>query len=246
MIRPAFLFPQLPLLDTVQNVAMAEANRAGTQSHGFTLEYRCPLLRIAQQINNGQLVAYVPDADGEFAKLKGDDALVFQMRSFLAVGVKSDERLPDGSESCLSGERTAANLVSTNMDWTERVHIPSEVALTAKSPTEPENARHVRSISGDAKQDDNTGRDILAPVIDKAIRDAGSKDFQVVFLKLRELALNGEPPFNGEIDGSALCYTNSQNKLLTRHANNMNFCDEFMSALYGQTRRKETGSCSAV
>ncbi|MEO6823246.1 MAG: hypothetical protein ABI167_00675 [Nitrosospira sp.] len=213
MIRPAFLFPQPPLLDTVRNVATAEAYRVGTQSHVFALEYRRALLRIAQQINNRQLVAYVPDADGEFAKLKGDDALVLQMRSFLTVGVKSDERLQHGSENWLSGERTADNLVSTNMDWTERVHIPTEFVPAAKSPTEPENARHVKSISGEAKQDGNTGRNILAPVIDTAIRDAGSNDLQAVFLKLRELALQNEPPFNGEIDGDALCYTNSENRL---------------------------------
>lgn len=35
-------------------------------------------------------------------------------------------------------------------------------------------------------------------------------------------------------------------QLLTRHANNMNFCGWFVSDLDGQTRRKETGTGGAV
>jgi hypothetical protein len=52
----------------------------------------------------------------------------------------------------------------------------------------------------------------LDAAIDKATVDAGSDDTAAVFLALRELALNGEVPFSGEVDGDALCYTNDKNQ----------------------------------
>ena len=51
-------------------------------------------------------------------------------------------------------------------------------------------------------------RNNLDPAIDKAIKLAGSLECADVYLKLKELALNGESPFTGLIDGDALCYTN--------------------------------------
>ncbi len=52
-------------------------------------------------------------------------------------------------------------------------------------------------------------RDILDPVIDKAIKQAGNMEPADVYLKLKELALANEPPFSGAIDGNALCYTDT-------------------------------------
>lgn len=213
MIRPAFLFPQLPHHDSVRNVATAEANRFGTQHQVSTLEHWSALLRIAQQINNGQLLAYVRDSDGAFARLRGDDALVFQMRDFLSKGAKSEPRLPVAPVNQAVAESTIAeDQVAKNMDWAEQIYIPTEVVQVVEASSKAKNVHLVQSIAGQAKQDGCTRRDILDPVIDKAIRDAGRKDLQQVFLKLRELALQSELPFTGEIDGDALCYTNSENK----------------------------------
>ena len=54
-------------------------------------------------------------------------------------------------------------------------------------------------------------RNNLDPAIDKAIEQAGNKELADVYLKLKELALAGEKPFTGEIDGDALRYTNDNN-----------------------------------
>lgn len=49
--------------------------------------------------------------------------------------------------------------------------------------------------------------------IEKAIELAGNQDTAAVYVQLRELALNCEPPFTGALDGDQLCYTNDNNKL---------------------------------
>ncbi|NMM27213.1 MAG: hypothetical protein HHJ12_07960 [Glaciimonas sp.] len=48
--------------------------------------------------------------------------------------------------------------------------------------------------------------------IDKAIGQANSLKTAAVFLKLKELAISGELPFTGLVDGDALCYTNKHDK----------------------------------
>jgi hypothetical protein len=69
---------------------------------------------------------------------------------------------------------------------------------------------------------ENSRRDALDPVIDKAIALAGgSYDAAAVWLQLKNLALDGDaPPFTGGVDGSALVYTNANNQIarLTRDA----------------------------
>jgi hypothetical protein len=213
MIRPAFLFPQLPDLNSIRNVATAEAYRFGTQGKVFELEYQRALLRIAKQINKGQVVAYVRDSDGEFAKLQGDDSLIFQMRGFLAKGAKSEHCLTIVREAQPMAESTAAeSLISTSMDWADRIHIPTEVAH-AKPATEPQKISPMKSRPREAKQ--GMGGDILTPLIEKVIRDVGSEEFSAVFPRLRELALNGESPFTGFLgdEDGALCYRNPENKL---------------------------------
>lgn len=211
MIRPPFLFPQLPLLDTVRNLATAEAYKLGTESHVVKLAYSRALLRIAQQINNAQLTAYLPDANGEFAKLSGDHGLVLQMRNFLAEGIKSEERHQYGRRNLVTGDRNSTKVrVPINMEWTERIYIPTEVVPTAKQPAEPE-----KLSSRVAKQEGRLRRDILDSAIDKAIKNAGNEEPAAVFVALRELALKGEAlPFNGLAEGPALLYTDAANKVV--------------------------------
>ena len=55
-------------------------------------------------------------------------------------------------------------------------------------------------------------RNILSPVIDRAVESVGSRDVQAVFPELREMALRQEKPFTGEIVGDALSYTDSKNR----------------------------------
>lgn len=54
-------------------------------------------------------------------------------------------------------------------------------------------------------------RNNLDPAIDKAIKQAKSLNLADVYLELKELALAGEKPFTGALDGDALCYTDDNN-----------------------------------
>lgn len=54
-------------------------------------------------------------------------------------------------------------------------------------------------------------RNNLDPAIDKAIKLAGNMKLADVYLQLKELALAGEKPFTGALEGDALCYTNDNN-----------------------------------
>ena len=55
-------------------------------------------------------------------------------------------------------------------------------------------------------------RNELDPAIDEAIKQAGNMELADVFLKLKELAINGTLPFTGLIERDALCYTNSDDE----------------------------------
>lgn len=55
-------------------------------------------------------------------------------------------------------------------------------------------------------------RNNLDPAIDKAIKQAGNVELADVYLELKELALSGEKPFTGALDGDALCYTDDNNQ----------------------------------
>ena len=64
-------------------------------------------------------------------------------------------------------------------------------------------------------------RHVLDRAIDKAVALAGGEDDSAaVWLQLKELALAGERPFTGGLDGGALVYTDGNNKIkrLTRDA----------------------------
>jgi hypothetical protein len=72
--------------------------------------------------------------------------------------------------------------------------------LPAAAPTEAKTKKHkLRTNSLDAP-------------IEKAIEQAGNLATATVFLKLKELAINGELPFTGQVEGDALCYTNDNDE----------------------------------
>jgi len=57
-----------------------------------------------------------------------------------------------------------------------------------------------------------TKRDLVWPVIDTAILNAGSEDTAAVWLELKELALKEEPPFDGDVVNDVLKYTEGEKK----------------------------------
>ena len=56
-------------------------------------------------------------------------------------------------------------------------------------------------------------RNILDPAIDEAINKAGNTMLPDVYLQLKEMALNGKPPFTGVFNNDAIYYTNDNNEL---------------------------------
>jgi hypothetical protein len=70
------------------------------------------------------------------------------------------------------------------------------------------------------KRKAQTRQNVLDPAINKAIDIAGSHDSAAVYLALRELALEEEPPFTGHFNGDALCYTSAEGQAaeLTKNA----------------------------
>lgn len=76
------------------------------------------------------------------------------------------------------------------------------------------------AVETTSRQANKLNRNSLDIPIDKAISQAGNMELADVYLQLKELALNGEKPFTGAVDGSSLCYTNDVNKpdTFTRNA----------------------------
>jgi hypothetical protein len=58
-------------------------------------------------------------------------------------------------------------------------------------------------------------KNLLDVPIEKAVKEAGTLDTAAVYIKLKELALNGEQPFTGVIEKKGLCYTDDDNKPAT-------------------------------
>lgn len=58
-------------------------------------------------------------------------------------------------------------------------------------------------------------RNILDPIIERAITQAGTAEFAEVFLALKDFALAGERPFTGEVNGSSLFYTNASDEIVS-------------------------------
>lgn len=103
------------------------------------------------------------------------------------------------------------------------------LAVTNAAPTRcatsgtPEKAAPTVSVVTDAPATITINKlrtNSLDVPIEKAINQAGRLNTAAVWLKLKELALDGEPPFSGLLEGKALCYTNDDDKPdeLTRNA----------------------------
>lgn len=58
-----------------------------------------------------------------------------------------------------------------------------------------------------------TRRNSLDAPIEKALKAAGSMSSSDVWVHLREHALQGEPPFTGQVEGNKLYYTNDHNEV---------------------------------
>ena len=77
---------------------------------------------------------------------------------------------------------------------------PTYTPAGLQSPTDAKPMRHkLRTNSLDGP-------------IRKAIGQANNLETGSVWLQLKELALQCEPPFTGQVEGSVLCYTNDDNK----------------------------------
>lgn len=97
--------------------------------------------------------------------------------------------------------------------------IPSELTALAKAAPQAaplEEAAPAVKVKGTkpapVTQVNKLRRDILDPAIDKAIKNAGNMEPADVYLKLKELAKDEEPPFSGLFEGDALCYTNTNDE----------------------------------
>lgn len=136
----------------------------------------------------------------------------------LALDLIAQENTSDlmiNSLDLLFGDRYAANLlqdVIRNAQLILEKH-PS-ILISHRGMCQPKQTSPAVSTKRKAR------RNFLDPVIDQAIEQAGSKELQEVYLKLKELALSSEPPFTGEIDGNGLCYTddNDQRAILNKES----------------------------
>ena len=77
--------------------------------------------RIALQINNGDLVAYLPDALGKFNAIHSEHDLMQQLRSFLSDGVKTK---PDYTYNEFTRSDVVSGRHTENMEWLSRMYIP--------------------------------------------------------------------------------------------------------------------------
>lgn len=87
------------------------------------------------------------------------------------------------------------------IDEKEPFNLSKGEAVEAKPASTPEPVTKTNKLR----------RNNLDPAIDKAIKLAGNMELADVYLELKELALAGEKPFTGALDGNALCYTNDDN-----------------------------------
>jgi len=82
---------------------------------------------------------------------------------------------------------------------------PAGLAKPAESGASPATTHLIQNKAGD----------ILDPAIRKAVEKAPRLGASEVFLALRELALSGEPPFNGQITDEGFLYTDARNEVRT-------------------------------
>lgn len=171
--------------------------------------YEHILERLKQAARNGELPMYEP---GRNQRLQyRDSRLATAVRDFY-------------EEAYWNDLNTWLETFDQRIPW--RFPDPSKDILASPAPpTNPSTGRESMAIidSEEIRLTDETTpnmsqkrRDILDPPIDQAIASAGGHDRAAVFLKLKELALSGEPPFKGLVDeGGGLEYTDAKNKLRT-------------------------------
>lgn len=127
---------RLPQLDTIKNIAEAEAYKeAGTEKQANHLRqsvYNRALVRIAQEISKGDLAAYLVGVNGEFSKLPDDHELINQIHSFLADGIKTETQ-----NKSTYNQFTRRNIYQTlsrpvNVEWVKRLYIPVDAGSPIK------------------------------------------------------------------------------------------------------------------
>lgn len=123
---------KLPQLDTVHNIAEAEAYKeAGTEKQANSLRqnvYNRARSRIAQEISGGAMSAYLRNPNGEVSALPAEHELMKQIRSFLADGIKTKPRY---SYNEITRQQTRSRFDEViNLEWVKRLYIP----VDANSP----------------------------------------------------------------------------------------------------------------
>ena len=114
--------------------------------------------------------------------------------------------------------------LAVDFEWdnlpSELLRLATEAAPIAQTNNLTAKSEVIKPIQRGAKKHFKLNRNALDPSIDVAIRQAGNMELADVFLKLKELAINGTSPFTGLIECGALCYTNSNDKSdkLTKNA----------------------------
>jgi hypothetical protein len=126
-LRPLFLFPRLPELIGIDQFLSEESYKASeTQKHLIDLAYYKARNRIAQEISNGKLKAYVYDSEGDPEMMTGDHEYMEQIRSFLREGEKRREWTEYVEHSVRAlGVYERERSVIINLDWVSYAYIPS-------------------------------------------------------------------------------------------------------------------------
>jgi hypothetical protein len=171
----------LPRLDTIKSivtkkatdaanaavVGMADgvAKRAYNTTRDSTANHERS--RIAQEIIQQKVVAYLLNPNSGFEALPREHELMLQMKSYLAEGVKTkDERCFTGN-SFITGEARFSVLTKrVNLDWLDRVYIPVDSVLSAKH-TPPEQMESIETPKKEsARKTDNLLRALVCIAAD--------------------------------------------------------------------------------
>lgn len=193
----------------------------------FTQSIKSNKLTLPIHIMDGVIVCYSKskrrpmELNDAVDKIAIDDTsdIQFYGHDFLKNGRYANNFLPDVIENArviirdnpLIRETVVPNLIITSaaIETTDFSH--DKVEATRNSNSNDGKITKVRRIN---KLRVNS----LDASIMKAIDRAKSLDMGTVFIQLKEIALSGEAPFNGIVEGSALQYTNDNDvlKLLTK------------------------------
>lgn len=127
---------ELPQLDTIRNIAEAEAYKeAGVEKQANRLRqsvYRRAVIRIAQEISKGDLTAYLANASGEFSAIPNEHEWMKQIRSFLANGVVTETQHKPIYNRYERRDIYQAISTPVNTEWENRLYIPVDAGLPVK------------------------------------------------------------------------------------------------------------------